>query len=69
MIDAQLSRRLGFSPVWIQHGHVRESEAMMLVIIGEKSERRVLILNLRFKDSLVPLQHFLITSGHINNVR
>ena len=69
VVDADFGSRVDLGPIGIEHRHVCERKAMVLVIVSEKGERRVLILHLRLKDGLVPRQHFCIASGHINNVR
>src|SRR6266550_5951676 len=42
---------------------------MMFVIVGKKSERRILIDHFRFKDSLIPVNHLLKASCAIDDVR
>jgi hypothetical protein len=55
--------------VWTKQGQICESETMMLVIIGEKSERRILIGHCRLEDRSVPVNHFLKPPRAVNNVR
>jgi hypothetical protein len=42
---------------------------MMLVVVGKKRERGVLVLHLSFENALVPGDHFIEASGHVDHVR
>nr|ART36322.1 C601 [uncultured bacterium] len=42
---------------------------MVLVVIRKKRERRVFVLYLSFEYVLVPRDHFIEASSHIDHVR
>ena len=68
MIDTNFGVGVLLDTVRIKDIHVAEREPMMLVIVGQKSEGRVLILQSCLEDLLVPVDHFVTSSRHVNHV-
>src|SRR5689334_1146870 len=68
MVHAFLAARLS-SLRWAEQRQVGKGETMMFVIVGEKSERRVLIGYRRLEYFLVPIDHLLVPARTVNNMR
>lgn len=68
MINAERRRRISTGTVWAKHLHVREREAVMFVIVSQKGEGGILVLDCCSEDCFIPINHFVKASGHVNNV-
>ena len=51
-----------------EHRQIREGEAMMFIIVSKKSEDRVLVDHSRFKNSLIPANHFIKAPCAVDDV-
>src|SRR6476620_9166419 len=51
-----------------QHVEIRERKSMMLVIVGKKRERGILVDDLRFEYVAIPRNHLLVPSRHVDDV-
>src|SRR5262245_11902515 len=68
MLDADQTTAISLSSLRLQDIQIQESEAMVLPVVGQEGERRILILNLGVKHYLVPAYHLLEATGAVNDV-
>lgn len=58
-----------FSSIRLEQLQIGERKAMVLIVVRQKRESRVLKLDLGTKDGLIPLQHFVKTARAVDHVR
>src|SRR5687767_15738468 len=68
MVYTHLCVCIRVETIWSQHAHVCKRKSMVFVIVGKECERRILVLHLCLEDFLIPVEHFIVASGHVDHV-
>jgi len=68
VIDPDETLLIGFDVAGHEQGKIGKCESMMLIVICQKCQHRVLVLNLGIKYRLVPLNHPLKATSPIDNM-
>jgi hypothetical protein len=68
MVDTYQALYVGFRAVRLQHRQVGEREPVVFVIIGQKSQCRILMLDPGIEYHPIPLEHLLEAAGPIDNM-
>ena len=69
MVHADLAPVVARRAAGFQDIEVGEGEPVMLVVVGQERQGRILVYDFRFEDVAVPRDHLIEAPRHIDDVR